>query len=247
MFRKIILLCSDCPTAPVFYNAFPEITTVVMEPPQSKKALIRGRIRRLGLPRVLGQLAFQALVPPLLRRFSAKRVKQIQQAFGLDDSPIPAERIRRVASVNSADCRDLLASLAPDLVLVHGTRIISEATLASVECPWANIHAGITPAYRGTHGAYWALHRGDHENCGVTLHLVDRGIDTGRILAQARVFPRPADNFTTYPWLQLAEGLKLLRQALESWPETRPSQGTSALYHHPTLGQYLSGALRGVY
>ena len=36
------------------------------------------------------------------------------------------------------------------------------------------------------------------ETCGVTIHLVDAGIDTGAVLAQAPICPSPRDNFTTW-------------------------------------------------
>ena len=66
--------------------------------------------------------------------------------------------------------------------------------------------AGITPLYRGVHGAYWALAEGRRDLCGVTVHRVDAGIDTGEVLAQVLIDPTPQDNFVTYPWLQVAEG-----------------------------------------
>lgn len=247
MFRNIALVCSDCPTARVFYNYFPEIRTVVMERPQSRKSLIRGRIKRLGLARVTGQLAFQSLIPPLLRRLSRARIQQLQQQYALNCDSIPEQKLHRLDSVNLPECGKTLAAHQPDLILVHGTRIISAATLAQVNCPWVNIHAGITPAYRGTHGAYWALYHRDLVNCGVTVHLVDQGIDTGSILAQKRIEPQRGDNFVTYPWIQLGEGLRLLQQLLTDWPQPTRSEGRSALYHHPTIGQYLSGCARGVF
>ena len=57
--------------------------------------------------------------------------------------------------------------------------------LGSLGCPVVNVHAGITPRYRGVHGGYWALAERHPEWVGTTVHLVDPGIDTGAILAQA--------------------------------------------------------------
>jgi methionyl-tRNA formyltransferase len=51
------------------------------------------------------------------------------------------------------------------------------------ELTWG-VHAGITPRYRGTHGGYWVLLNNDPGHCGVTIHLVDPGIDTGSIVAR---------------------------------------------------------------
>src|SRR5206468_1975891 len=64
------------------------------------------------------------------------------------------------------------------------------------------------------HGAYWALAENDATHCGVTVHLVDAGIDTGGILAQSQITPTARDNFATYGMLQTAIGLRLLRDVV---------------------------------
>ena len=95
------------------------------------------------------------------------------------------------------------------VAVLDRTRVVDR-----VDAPFVNVHAGITPLYRGVHGGYWALASGDRGNCGVTVHLVDEGVDTGGILGQARVDPGPHDDFSTYPLLQLAAGLPLLLEVL---------------------------------
>jgi methionyl-tRNA formyltransferase len=131
------------------------------------------------------------------------------------------------------------------VVVVSGTRIIARDVLENVPARFVNLHAGITPAYRGVHGGYWALADGRPEACGVTIHLVDAGIDTGAVLAQAPIRPSLHDNFTTYPLLQLAAGLPLLVDVvrrLQSGEAPQPiaaPPGPSRLHSHPTLWQYL--------
>jgi folate-dependent phosphoribosylglycinamide formyltransferase PurN len=212
---------------------------------------LRRRVEKLGVVSVLGQLAFRSVVVPQLARASRQRIRGICDAHGLVRAPIAEPFIERVPSVNSEDARRALRALSPRVVVVNGTRIISSETLASVGVPFVNTHAGITPLYRGVHGAYWALATEDRAHCGVTVHLVDRGIDTGGILGQAPISPTPADNFVTYPYLQYAAALPLLRRAitdlLEGKVELRPAPaGASRLWSHPTLSEYLRNRrLRG--
>jgi methionyl-tRNA formyltransferase len=84
----------------------------------------------------------------------------------------------------------------------------------------------------------------EQEICGVTVHEVDTGIDTGRILGQARITPNGKDNFATYGFLQLAAGLPLLKKAIRDacdgqlQPVDAP-RGESRLWTHPTLAQYV--------
>jgi folate-dependent phosphoribosylglycinamide formyltransferase PurN len=137
----------------------------------------------------------------------------------------------------------LLKTIDPACIVVAGTRILSREFLQSLRCPIINIHAGITPLYRGVHGAYWALAEKRPELCGVTVHHVDAGIDTGEVLAQKTFKPSPEDNFVTYPWIQLGLGLRLLAKLI---PEvisgraraSQPLTSESKLRTHPTIWGY---------
>ncbi len=128
--------------------------------------------------------------------------------------------------------------------MINGTRILSQRLLESTSATLINMHAGITPRYRGVHGGYWALASNDPENAGVTVHVVDPGIDTGDVLAQDRIEVTPQDNFMTYPLLQLEKGLPLLEQAVQAalagTLSYQSGVGPSQLYYHPTLISYLS-------
>jgi methionyl-tRNA formyltransferase len=107
-----------------------------------------------------------------------------------------------------------------------------------------NMHVGITPLYRGVYGAYWALVENNRKACGVTIHLVDPGIDTGGILEQGIIYPTEEDNCVTYQYLQLAVGLDLLKKVITEVGsgnfEIKPNPpGPSRLWSHPTLWDYL--------
>ena len=123
--------------------------------------------------------------------------------------------------------------------MVSQTRILSRKILECIPAAFINIHTGITPQYRGLHGAYWALVNNDAANCGVTIHMVDAGVDTGPIVAQARISPSASDSYFTYHWLQLATALPLLMHTVQAALAGRlvtngPKQGVSSrqYYHH---------------
>ena len=147
------------------------------------------------------------------------------------------------SSLNSQDAVDLIKTFNPACIVVAGTRILSREFLQNFRCPILNIHAGITPLYRGVHGAYWALAEKRPELCGVTVHRVDAGIDTGEVLAQETFKPGPEDNFATYPWIQLGLGLQLLVKLLpkviaERTAMSEPLTSESKLRSHPTIWGY---------
>lgn len=224
---------------------FPGLVTVI-DAPLSRLGLLRARAKRQGMAAAAGQAAFMGF-QRLQRLGSERRIEAIKATFRLDDGPIGTRALP--LDVNSETCRALLRDERPSVVLVMGTRLIGEATLrAGEDAPFVNYHAGITPKYRGVHGGYWAQAEGDAANCGVTIHLVDTGIDTGAILYQERIEPGPGDNFSTYPYLQLAAGLPLLARAGEDALSGRLApidvDLPSKLWSHPTLWTYLAAGFR---
>lgn len=245
-YKKIVLLAGQWNTTPMVYNFLKDYFTIeksIIEKPVPKKTFLKKRITKLGWFSVGGQILFQLVVAKALTKFSKKRISGIIQQYNLNTQPIREEEIISVDSVNSDGCLQHLQALQPDLVIVHGTRIISKKILNGVSAPFINIHAGITPRYRGSHGAYWALANNDKKNCGVTVHLVDAGIDTGNILLQGNIPLSKKDNFVTYPYLQLGEGLQLLKKAIDVLQQGKAcivqNELNSALWHHPTLWGYL--------
>jgi folate-dependent phosphoribosylglycinamide formyltransferase PurN len=248
----VVMLATDCDTTRMAYHALaqrPGVDAVLLEQPIGRGELLGRRVKRLGLRTVAGQVLFQGGIVPLLRMRSGRRVDQIKRAHGLNDAAIPEALIRRVPSANAPETIELLRALAPGVVVVNGTRILSRQLLAAVSAPLINTHAGITPLYRGVHGGYWALASGDREHCGVTVHLVNEGIDTGGILGQAHIEPTAADNFVTYPYLQIGAALPLLQRAVEDALAGRlstrePPSGSSRLWSHPTAFEYLKHRVR---
>ncbi|HKR77517.1 MAG TPA: formyl transferase [Rhodanobacter sp.] len=242
---RIVMLCGDGPTSWFMYNALAgemEVLAVVVERKPPARAMIRHRLRLLGWPTVVGQLAFIAF-NRLLVQLQRRRSDELIHRYGLHAALPPADITHRVDSVNTAAVRRLLRKLDPDAVVVNGTRIVSHKVIDCVRCPFINTHAGITPRYRGVHGGYWALVHNDAEHCGVTVHLVDTGVDTGGVLYQQRIHVEDSDGFNTYPLHQLAAGIPLMKQALHDVVDgtlaSRDGVGPSRLWYHPTLGQYL--------
>lgn len=250
--NRVVLLAGDGPSTNIVYHALraglPETVQleVVLEEPLSRVLMLKRRKKRLGVLPVLGQVMFIGGAIPLLRLRGRRRVERIKAEYGLDDRPIP-EPVHRVSSANSDEARDLLRRLAPAAVVVNGTRILSGETIAATPAPFINMHAGITPAYRGVHGGYWALVERRPDLVGTTIHRVDEGVDTGTIIDQAYFQVTPQDSFWTYPYLHTAAGVPLLLKAVQGvlagdLPSRSPDPTLrSTLRYHPTLWSYLAG------
>lgn len=225
--------------------------TVLQEEPESKWGILRRRIRLLGFMPALGQ-AICGVMLKMRARAMRSRIGAIMTAYGLDPALHAGLDVRHIDSVSSKPCRDALRELKPDVVAVYGTRIIRRETLRAVAAPFINYHAGINPKYRGQHPGYWALVNGDLDHAGVTIHLVDEGVDTGAVLYQARVAFTADDDITTYQWLQMAHALPLFAAAIEDALAQRLTPRRvdlpSRQWFPPTLWAYAwNGVMRGVW
>lgn len=104
---------------------------------------------------------------------------------------------------------DAVAAHRPDWVVCSGfMRILGEPMLDRFAGRILNTHPALLPAFPGAHGVRDALAYGV-KVAGCTVHLVDAGVDTGPILAQAAVPVLDADTEAT-----LHERIKVQERAL---------------------------------
>ncbi len=86
---------------------------------------------------------------------------------------------------------DEIERYRPDLVVLAGyMKVLGPAVVARF--PMVNTHPSLLPAFPGAHAVRDALVHGVQVT-GVTVHLVDEGVDTGPILAQEPVYVRDGD------------------------------------------------------
>lgn len=250
--KKIVMLCNHGESSCIVYNKLSEvfnIEKVIIEESVSTKVLIKRRIKKLGLFKVVGQLLFIVLIVPFLKKSSSERKAEILNTYNasVNDEKMMKSNPVQVNSVNDKKCIETLQEIKPDIIVVNGTRIISEEVLNCTDAQFINLHAGITPKYRGSHGAYWALYNNDAENAGVTVHFVDKGIDTGSIIYQSVIPVSEKDNFVTYPTLQSCVGvedeIKAIQDIIDDKVVRKSNNLPSGLYSHPTIFQYINKRL----
>ena len=85
----------------------------------------------------------------------------------------------------------------PDYILLAGyMRIVPPAFVKEFEGKIINIHPALLPSFKGLHGQRQALEYGV-KITGCTVHYVDEGMDTGRIIAQRAVEVKDGDTEET--------------------------------------------------
>ncbi|MGA9852637.1 MAG: phosphoribosylglycinamide formyltransferase [Gammaproteobacteria bacterium] len=85
----------------------------------------------------------------------------------------------------------------PGLVLLAGfMRILSDGFVQHYRGRLLNIHPALLPKYRGIHTHRRVLEAGDKEH-GCSVHFVTKELDSGPVIAQAKVSVRPGDTEKT--------------------------------------------------
>lgn len=96
--------------------------------------------------------------------------------------------------INSDESLEKIKYLDPDfLVVVAYGQIIKERLLLEFKDRILNVHSSLLPKYRGAAPINWAIVEGE-EKSGITIMLVEKGLDTGDILYSLEKEIAPDEN-----------------------------------------------------
>lgn len=85
-----------------------------------------------------------------------------------------------VKSINSQNAVKFLNEMTPKWLIYSGGGIIRNHIIKVMDGRILNAHQGPLPQVRGMNAAEWSILLGEKQ--AVTIHLIDRGIDTGKII-----------------------------------------------------------------
>ncbi len=116
---------------------------------------------------------------------------------------------------------DALRSAGAEWVVFAGfMRVVTRTLLEPFAGRVVNVHPALLPAFPGVNAQQQALEAGV-KIAGCTVHLVDLGVDTGPILAQAAVPVLPTDDLDTLRRRILEEEHRLLPGVVRALAEGR--------------------------
>jgi len=140
-------------------------------------------------------------------------------------------------SLKRAEVVAQLAELHPDVIVVAAFgQILPQSVLDIPSYGCINIHPSLLPRFRGASPVASAILAGD-EFTGVSLMLMDRGLDTGPILARAQI-PISAQDTTGLLTAKLSlTAAQLLLEVLPRWSRgeltPQPQSEAEATYSGP--------------
>ena len=141
--------------------------------------------------------------------------------------------IQQPRTLRSPDALAALAALAPDLIVVAAYGLILPQTVLDLpRFGCVNVHGSLLPRHRGAAPIAVAILTGDAE-AGVSIMLMDAGVDTGPVLSTAAL-PIASDDTTGSLTAKLARlGGELLIATLPRYlageiaPQPQPTDGAS--------------------
>jgi len=122
---------------------------------------------------------------------------------------------------------DLIASVSP-------TQIFKDALISLPKHGCINIHTAKLPKYRGLYPTYWAMACGE-KTVGVSIHYIEKGIDTGRIILQDEVDIPQGITLDYMLTVTKTRGAELMIQAIQ-----QIEQGTVDAHYVKGEGSYFS-------
>ena len=135
-----------------------------------------GRVWHAGLD-VVGVLTRPDKPAGRGRQLAASPVKRFAEEHGI---PVAQPR-----SLRQLEAQEQLAALAPDVSVVAAFgQILPPEVLGLPRFGSLNVHASLLPRHRGAAPIEGAILAGD-EQTGISIMLMDEGLDTGPVLAQA--------------------------------------------------------------
>ena len=107
----------------------------------------------------------------------------------LDQAGIPEEWPKdiehfRTGSVNDAVTVQRVRQARPDLLVVFGTGLLRRPILQLPAKGALNAHSSLLPHYKGPRSEFWQCYHNDPRYVGITVHLVNEGVDSGAVLFQ---------------------------------------------------------------
>ena len=143
------------------------------------------------------------------RAVEAPPVKQHAAELGIPVFQPPA--LRNTAVVSQ------LTGLAPDVIIVAAYgRLLPASVLELPRHGCLNLHPSLLPRHRGPSPVVGAILAGDLTT-GISLMLLDEGMDTGPIIAQRACPLSPDDDAQSLTPALFLEGAQLLDESLPGW------------------------------
>jgi len=217
----------------------------------------RAELRRDG-PRLLGKIRTKLVLgESSLSESEDIKTAAVERVSG--DDLYEMARRHEIPFMSAPDLNDTrienqLANIAPHLIVFTGGGLIRSNILSIPPLGIMNCHSGILPRYRGMDVVEWPLLERDTEKAqvGLTLHYMDRGVDTGPLLLQHHETLQAGDTIEAIRarleprMIELVlEGIRGLQSGTLEPMSQMVDEGKQYYVMHPRLKEIVARKLHG--
>ena len=231
-----------------------EIEGIVISKPLGRRSKVRLGLEMYGLYGLVDFLrmgiryAYAKSMGALLVRSSGVgnkgkgyTISQLGRGYGLN--------VIERSDLNSSEFIKMIGGYGPDLFIsVASPMIFGEKLLAVPRLGCINIHSAPLPWYRGMLPNFWQLYHGEKE-AGITVHRMDRGIDTGDVIIQKYVPIESGDSLSDVIRKSKRLGARMMIEVIEQFRHGRVTYrtlgGKGSYFSFPTRRDVMEFRRRG--
>ncbi|MDH3636969.1 MAG: formyltransferase family protein [Gammaproteobacteria bacterium] len=174
--------------------------------------------------------------------------KDYEKHIWFDGTPPPLEQIvdtEYFPCLNSPEAVRAMAEIRPHMMVVFGTRKLSQSVIDICPSGAFNIHTGDPEKYRGLDANLWAIYHRDFDAVSVTMHRLTAKLDGGDILATRAVPIDPKMSLFQLRCASTEVAIELSLQAIAGYQtsgvwNTHPQHGIGGYY------SFMSGASKEI-
>jgi len=110
---------------------------------------------------------------------------------------------------------DRMKYFHPEIILTYGCGIVGEAIIELYPNRVIGSHQGLPQYYRGSGSNFFAFLNEESSRMGVSIHLLDAGIDTGSVVVQSSSEPDISDTYYSYSAKLIMETINLYLEIID--------------------------------
>lgn len=207
----------------------------------NKKHFLNKKLRKILKIGILG-----ALNGIRIRRWFNEDVDEFAHREDIFElCKISGIEINETIALSSSETVDIFKRSGAELGLSLGNGYIPSKVFSSLKYGMVNVHGEQLPEYQNAQSIIWQIYN-ESRNTGYTIHEINKGIDTGRILYQ-EIFPiqfqETLGKTVAYNCAQIlrrsALGMVELLKNFQDYKAKAVDQGTGKSYTTPTFSQFL--------
>lgn len=194
--------------------------TCIISAKKSKIVSLKNQIRKKGYRSTIKKILQHYKIVQDIDKDSEFYLREYALSNNIADWDVSLSAISRkegieyisVANINSKEAVDSVKDKDIDILVNAGGGIFKSAVISAPRIGILNAHMGFLPTFRGMNVLEWSLFYG--HKIGVTLHFIERGIDTGDILLFKEIPIEREDSISTLRAKSTVINVELMIQAI---------------------------------